>query len=127
MFTRIVDCTCKPGKAKDLCQTIEGKVLPTMRKLQGFKDEILLISQSDSDRVLAISFWNTRQDAERYHREQFPTNSRDGSQFVRVRSRGRDLRSCAFHLAPDHYQGRIIDDDPSPNNRGHAVRVAFPL
>ena len=72
MFTRIVDCTCKPGKAKDLCQTIEEKVLPTMRKLQGFKDEVVLISQSDSDRVLAISFWNTRQDAERYQREQFP-------------------------------------------------------
>ena len=72
MFTRIVQCTCKPGKAKELCQTIEQKVLPTMRKLQGFKDEVLLISQSDSNLVLAISFWNSPRDAERYQREQFP-------------------------------------------------------
>jgi heme-degrading monooxygenase HmoA len=72
MFTRIVECTCKPGKAKELCQTVEDSVLPTMRKLQGFKDEVLLISQTDSNRVLALSFWNSREDAERYHREQFP-------------------------------------------------------
>jgi heme-degrading monooxygenase HmoA len=72
MYTRIVECTCKPGKAKELCQTIEEKALPIMRKLQGFKDEVLLISQSDSNRVLAISFWNSHQDAERYQREQFP-------------------------------------------------------
>jgi heme-degrading monooxygenase HmoA len=72
MFTRVVDCTSKPGKAKELCQTVEDKVLPTLRKLQGFKDEIVLTSQSDPNRVLAISFWNSRQDAERYQREQFP-------------------------------------------------------
>jgi len=72
MFTRVVECTCKPGKAKELCQTVEDKVLPIMRKLQGFKDEIVLISQSDPNRVLAISFWNSRQDGERYQREQFP-------------------------------------------------------
>lgn len=72
MFTRVVECTCKPGKARDLCRTIQDKVLPTIRKQQGFKDEIVLISQSDSDLVLGISFWNSREDAERYHREQYP-------------------------------------------------------
>ncbi len=72
MYTRVVEVTSKPGKARELCQTIEDKVLPIMRKLHGFKDEVVLTSQSDPNRVLAISFWNTRQDAERYQREQFP-------------------------------------------------------
>lgn len=72
MFTRIVEIEAKQGKAKELCQTVEDKVLPMMRKLQGFKDEIVLISQSDPNLVLGISFWNSRQDAERYNREQFP-------------------------------------------------------
>jgi hypothetical protein len=40
MFTRIVNIEAKQGKAKELCQTIEDKVLPTMRKLHGFKDEV---------------------------------------------------------------------------------------
>ncbi|MGA2962239.1 MAG: antibiotic biosynthesis monooxygenase [Candidatus Korobacteraceae bacterium] len=72
MFTRIVELEAKQGKAKELCQTIDEKVLPIMRKTQGFKDEVVLISQSDQNRVLAISFWNSRQDGERYQREQYP-------------------------------------------------------
>ena len=42
MFTRIVEIESKPGKAKELCQMVEDKVVPIMRKLQGFKDEIVL-------------------------------------------------------------------------------------
>jgi heme-degrading monooxygenase HmoA len=72
MFTRIVEINCKPGKAREFCQMVEGKVVPIMRKVDGYRDGVLLISQSDSDRVLSISFWNSRQDAERYQREQFP-------------------------------------------------------
>ncbi len=72
MYTRIVEVNCKPGKSKEFCQTVQDKVVPIMRKLDGYRDGVLLISQSDSDRVLSISFWNSRQDAERYQREQFP-------------------------------------------------------
>lgn len=72
MYTRIVEVNCKPGKARELCQMVQDKVVPIMRKLDGYRDGVLLISQSDSDRVLSISFWNSRQDAERYQREQFP-------------------------------------------------------
>ena len=72
MYTRIVEVNCKPGKSKELCQMVQDKVVPIMRKLDGYRDGVLLISQSDSDRVLSISFWNSRQDAERYQREQFP-------------------------------------------------------
>ena len=35
-------------------------------------DEIVLVSDADSNRVLALSFWKTREDAERYRREQYP-------------------------------------------------------
>ncbi len=34
-------------------------------------DEILLVSDADSNRVLALSFWKSREDAERYQREQY--------------------------------------------------------
>ena len=29
-------------------------------------------SDTESNRVLALSFWNAKEDAERYHREQYP-------------------------------------------------------
>lgn len=72
MFTRTVEVTTKSGKAKELSNTINDKVLPILKKQAGFVDETLLVSDTEPNRVLAISFWNTKEDAERYHREQYP-------------------------------------------------------
>ena len=73
MFTRTVEVTTKSGKAKELSNTINDKVLPILKKQAGFVDETLLVSDTEPNRVLAISFWNTKEDAERYHQEQYPT------------------------------------------------------
>jgi hypothetical protein len=35
-------------------------------------DETVLASDTESNRVLALGFWNPKEDAERYHREQYP-------------------------------------------------------
>ena len=72
MFTRVVEVTAKSGKAQELANTIQEKVLPILQKQTGFLDETVLTSDTESNRVVGISFWNTKQDAERYHREQYP-------------------------------------------------------
>jgi quinol monooxygenase YgiN len=72
MYTRIVELTTKPGKARELSETINDKVLPILKKQAGFVDETVLVSDTESSRVLGLSFWNKREDAERYHREQYP-------------------------------------------------------
>ena len=71
MFTRVVELTSKTGKSKELSNAINGSALPILQKQGGFVDEILLVSNAEPDRVLALSFWKTRDDAERYHREQY--------------------------------------------------------
>ena len=71
MFTRAVELRAKPGKTNELCRTASDMVLPILRDQQGFKDEVVLVSNTDANRVLAISFWNSREDAERYQREEF--------------------------------------------------------
>jgi heme-degrading monooxygenase HmoA len=71
MFTRVVEVTSKSGKARELTNTINEKALPILKKQRGFTDEIVLVSDTEPDRVLSISFWNTKEDAELYHREQF--------------------------------------------------------
>ena len=71
MYTRVVELKAKSGKTNELCSTVNEKVLPILKKQQGFQDEIVLVSHTDASRVLALSFWNSREDAERYHREQF--------------------------------------------------------
>jgi len=72
MFTRVVELTTKSGKSKELASSINEKVVPILKRQRGFVDEIVLVSDTEPERVLGISFWNTKQDAELYHREQFP-------------------------------------------------------
>ena len=72
MFTRIVELTTKPGKNEQLSATINDKVLSILKKQKGFVDEMVLISDKEDNRVLALSFWNTSQDAEQYHRTDYP-------------------------------------------------------
>src|SRR6266566_7104974 len=72
MFTRVVELTSKSGKAKELSNTINEKVVPILKKQTGFVDETVLVSDTESNQILGLSFWNSKEDAERYHQEQYP-------------------------------------------------------
>jgi len=72
MFTRIVEISTKPGKSNEVANAIDEKVLPFLRQQPGFLDETVLTSETESNRVIGISFWKTKEDAERYSRDQFP-------------------------------------------------------
>lgn len=72
MFARIVEITAKTGKGKELVRTVNDQVLTILRDQPGFVDEVTLLSHEEPDRLLALSFWKTRGDAEVYNRETFP-------------------------------------------------------
>ena len=55
-------------KAGELAQTINRKIIPILQRQAGFVD----VSDIESDQILAVSFWKSRQDAERYNREPYP-------------------------------------------------------
>ena len=92
MFTRIVEVTTKSENAKEVSNTINDKVLPVLKKQAGFVDETVLVSDVEPNRVLAISFWNTKEDAERY----IGSNTLPFRKWIpaspRRRARGSDLR-----------------------------------
>lgn len=71
MFTRIVELTMKPGQNEQLSAAINKKVLPILKKQKGFVDEMVLVSDKEQNRLLGISFWNTKQDAEQYHKMEY--------------------------------------------------------
>jgi quinol monooxygenase YgiN len=71
MFTRIVEITTKPGQNQQLSDTINDKVLSILKKQKGFVDEMVFVSDKEDNRVLALSFWNTKQDAEQYQRTEY--------------------------------------------------------
>lgn len=72
MFARIVDLVSKPGKKRMLNETIESRLFPILRVQPGFVDEIVLESDIEPNRVVTLSFWRTREQAERYNRETYP-------------------------------------------------------
>jgi len=72
MFTRVVEINAKSGEASELANTITEKVLPILKKQTGFVDETVLTSDTEPHRIIGLSFWNTKEDAERYQREGFP-------------------------------------------------------
>jgi heme-degrading monooxygenase HmoA len=71
MFTRLVEMTSKSGKSQELANTINEKAIPILKKQRGFVDEIVLVSSGEPDRVLALSFWDKKEDAEEYQREKY--------------------------------------------------------
>ena len=72
MFTRTVEVTSKSGKARELAKIINDKALPILKKQKGFVDETVLVSDKEDNRVLSLSFWNSKEDAEKYQRDQYP-------------------------------------------------------
>jgi len=71
MFTRVVEVNAKPGKAKELTRIVNEKIMTILKNQPGFLDELVLLSEENSDQVLALSFWNNRDQAENYHRQHF--------------------------------------------------------
>ena len=69
MFVRVVEVKTKPGKAREVCNTLHEKVLSMLKAQTGFVDEIVLVS--DVEGILALSFWKTKEDAERYSHEDY--------------------------------------------------------
>jgi heme-degrading monooxygenase HmoA len=73
MFARILEMKAKRGQARALCSTIEKKGLPIVSKYSGFVDLICLISEQSPDSVLAMSYWQTKEAAEKYRTESYAT------------------------------------------------------
>jgi hypothetical protein len=71
MFTRVIELRAKPWKTSELCDVVSKMKLRILKEQRGFNGEIALVSDADPTRMLVLSFWNKRCDAERYHREQF--------------------------------------------------------
>ena len=71
MYARHVSCNLKPVKREELTQMFDREILPLLQKQNGFKEEITLVDQ-DGRQVVAISLWDSKENADRYAREIYP-------------------------------------------------------
>jgi hypothetical protein len=61
----------KAKSAQEFAGVIENEILPLLRKHQGFRDEITFVAPERAEAV-AISFWETKENAEAYNRTGYP-------------------------------------------------------
>jgi heme-degrading monooxygenase HmoA len=75
VYVRQVTAHLKPGKIDVLNQRLEHDVIPMLKTQKGFRDELSYFDK-EKEEAVAMSFWDTRQDAEAYQRETYPQVSK---------------------------------------------------
>jgi len=68
-FARNVQFQIKDGKTPDFLKILNTDVLPMLKKQDGFRDELMLLSGS---RGMGISLWDERKHAEQYGTSVYP-------------------------------------------------------
>lgn len=71
MYARQVSVRLKPNTLSDFTKTFETNVLPILRRQKGFQDEITFAMPGGAD-VVAISFWDTKENADAYNTAGYP-------------------------------------------------------
>jgi quinol monooxygenase YgiN len=71
MFARIVSLNLKSNTHKQFSELFDKQILPALRKQQGFKDEILLVDPG-APKVVAISIWDSKENADAYETKTYP-------------------------------------------------------
>ncbi len=71
MFTRIVQGTFNLNTIDEARERVEDEVLNTLRRQSGFVD-LLSSLDPDNGRFVTLTLWRTREDADRYARNEAP-------------------------------------------------------
>ena|SRR5215469_10204826 len=66
MFARVVTATLNPSRADEFRSTVTGQIESTLAAQPGFVELISLTSENDPNKVLAVTIWRSKQDAEKY-------------------------------------------------------------
>ncbi len=81
MFARTISIQLKVNEHKQFSELFHGKIVPSLRKQQGFRDVQLLVVPGAPE-ALAISFWNSREDADGFFSHIFPQLRENLSRFL---------------------------------------------
>src|SRR5260370_16408433 len=71
MFARTVTVRLKSNAVADVNKGLENEIVPIVRRQEGFRDELTLVTP-DGTEAVGISLWDNKQNAEAYQREAYP-------------------------------------------------------
>ncbi len=72
MFARILEFTPKFEKKEEFIKTVRLEVLPILKKQPGFLELLPFVPEIKNEKVIAITLWTEKRDAEKYVKEMFP-------------------------------------------------------
>lgn len=72
MFARKVSMQLKSNARMEFTQTLEREIIPLLRKQKGFQDEITFVAPGSGTEVVAISLWDSKENADIYNRANYP-------------------------------------------------------
>jgi heme-degrading monooxygenase HmoA len=73
MFARILNFEVKVEKKEEFVKVLKNELLPILKKQTGFLEILPFFPEKmREEKVVTISLWNTKADAERYEREFYP-------------------------------------------------------
>jgi hypothetical protein len=71
MFARHVFIHLKPNNVAEFARTLDQEIIPVLRKLRGFQDEIAFVVPGGTE-ALGISLWDRKEDADAFNRREYP-------------------------------------------------------
>ena len=72
MYARVAELTVIAEKRKGLIEVVKNEYVPALKRAPGFVDYIAINAEKNAAHVISISFWKTKDDGERFYREQYP-------------------------------------------------------
>jgi len=73
MFARILGFQVKWEKQEEFVKVLKNDILPILRKQTGFLEFLPFFPEKmKEEKTIAISFWATKEDAEKYEKEFYP-------------------------------------------------------
>jgi heme-degrading monooxygenase HmoA len=72
MFARTVEFIPKLEKKEEFEKVVRNEVLPILNKQPGFLEILPLVPENNTEKMITITLWAEKRDAERYEREVYP-------------------------------------------------------
>jgi hypothetical protein len=72
MFARILEITPKLEKKDELINTIRQEILPILKQQPGFLEVLPFVPEIAKEKMVAITLWTEKREAEKYVNEVFP-------------------------------------------------------
>jgi antibiotic biosynthesis monooxygenase len=72
MYARIVELFPKSERKDEFLKTVRMDVMPILKKQPGFPEILPFFPEAENERVVVITLWAEKRDADRYVREVFP-------------------------------------------------------